>query len=66
VRLVFELGRLGMPLAEVAALGSGHAFDLGRSQQTLVDIVAAGLRIGTGSLMKVADGIGVRVNQIAR
>lgn len=66
VRLVFELGRLGMPLAEVATLGAGYAFDLGRSQQTLVDIVAAGIRIGTGSLMKIADGIGVRVNQIAR
>jgi type III secretion protein Q len=66
IRVIFELGRVEVPLAVLETLGEGHVFDLDKAEQTVVDIIAGGRRIGTGSLVRVADTIGVRVNQLIK
>ena len=60
VRLVFEAGRIEVPVGELSQIGPGHVFPL-PDRAGLVDIVAAGRRIGQGELVQVGDGAGVRV-----
>jgi type III secretion protein Q len=64
VRLSFELGRLELPLAEVAVLGPGHVFELAREETQPVDILANGRRIGRGRIVTMAGSIGVQVLRI--
>src|SRR5262249_52384648 len=64
VRLVFELGRLELTLAELEVLGPGHVFALGRDQHQPVDILANGKRIGLGEIVAVGDALGVRVTRL--
>lgn len=60
VRLVFEAGRLEVPLGELGQVGPGHVFAL-PGAAGLVDILANGRRIGQGELVQVGEGAGVRV-----
>lgn len=64
VKLVFELGRIEVSIGELEELGEGHVFDLGKPQTQAVDIVAGGRHIGEGELVRVAEGLGVRVTRI--
>lgn len=64
IRLVFEIGRLDLPLAEVRRLGPGYVLPLTKPFESAVDIVANGRRIGHGSLMKIGDSVGVRVERL--
>ena len=64
VRLMFELGRLELTLAELETLGPGHVFALGRDEHQPVDILANGKRIGLGEIIAVGDAIGVRVTRL--
>jgi type III secretion protein Q len=64
IRVVFEVGRLELPLAEVRRLAPGYVLPLARPSDTAVDIVANGRKIGHGSLLKVGDSIGVRVERL--
>ena len=66
VRLAFELGRIELPLAELALLGSGHVFELARDEAQPVDIVANGRRIGQGRIVDVAGSIGVQIVRMGR
>src|SRR5262249_62408301 len=60
IRLVFEIGRLDVPLAEVRRLAPGYVLPLAKPCESAVDIVANGRRIGHGSLLKIGDSVGVR------
>lgn len=64
VKLSFELGRLELPLAEMAVLGPGHVFELAREETQPVDILANGRRIGRGRIVTVAGSIGVQIVRI--
>lgn len=64
IRLVFEVGRLEIPLAEVRRLAAGYVLPLARPTDAAVDIVANGRKIGRGSLLKIGDSIGVRVERL--
>jgi len=66
VRLAFELGRLELPLAEVAVLGPGHVFELARDESQPVDILANGRLIGRGRIVTVAGTLGVQIVQLGR
>jgi len=66
IRLVFELGRLELPLASLESLGAGHVFELGRGEDEPVDIIVGSRRIGTGQLVRIADQVGVRIVSLAR
>ncbi len=64
VRVVFEVGRLELPLADVRRLAPGYVLPLTKPVESAVDIVANGRKIGQGSLLKVGDSIGVRVERL--
>lgn len=66
VRLAFELGRLELPLSEVAVLGPGHVFELARDENQPVDILANGRLIGRGRIVTVAGTVGVQIVQLGR
>ena len=64
VRLVFEVGRLDLPLTEIRRLAPGYLLPLTRPTESAVDVVANGRKIGQGSLVKIGDSIGVRVERL--
>ncbi len=64
VTLIFELGRLAVPLGELRALGEGYAFDLGRDLRSPVDIVVGGKKIGSGELVQIDERVGVRITRL--
>ncbi len=65
VHLVFELGRTSLSVGELENIGQGHVFELSKALNEAVEILSGGRRIGTGSLVRIGDAIGVRVNRIA-
>lgn len=64
VKLVFELGRTEMPLGEVRRIAAGSVIPLSRALDEAVDIVANGRRIGRGSIVRIGDAVGVRVERL--
>jgi type III secretion protein Q len=64
IRVVFELGRLDLPLAEIRRFAPGHLLPLARPSESAVDIVANGRKLGYGSLVKIGDSIGVRIERL--
>jgi type III secretion protein Q len=61
VRVVFEVGRLDLPLGEVQRLTAGALIPLDRFAENAVEIMAHGRRLGRGTLIKIGDSLGVRV-----
>lgn len=66
VKLVFELGRSTMTLAELNRLDAGHVFELNRMPDQAVDIFVMNRQIGSGELVMVGDRIGVRITRTTR
>ncbi|MDZ5453361.1 type III secretion system cytoplasmic ring protein SctQ [Labrys sp. ZIDIC5] len=65
VTVVFELARMTMPLREVSRLAAGSIVPLPELSEPAVDLVANGKRIGRGEIVKVGDGMGVRIIRMA-
>lgn len=65
VHLVFELGRLDLPLAEVQRLAPGVVLPLAAPVAGEVDILGNGRRIGRGVMVRIGDSIGVRIVRLA-
>ncbi|MBP0581307.1 type III secretion system cytoplasmic ring protein SctQ [Labrys sp. LIt4] len=65
VTVVFELARMTMPLREVSRLAAGSIVPLPELSEPAVDLVANGRRIGRGEIVKVGDGMGVRIVRIS-
>jgi type III secretion protein Q len=66
IHLVFELGRTELPLAELETLNAGYVFELGKPLSQSVDVLANGRRIASGDLVRIGEGIGVRVTKVIR
>jgi type III secretion protein Q len=64
VRVVFEMGHLEMSISEIRQLAPGVTLPLARPLEELLDIVVNGKRIGRGSLVKLGEGLGVRVTRL--
>jgi type III secretion protein Q len=64
VKLLFELGRVELSLAEVRQLAPGAVIPLQRPPEESVDISANGRRIGRGSLVQIGDNLGVRIARL--
>ena len=64
IKLVFELGRLDVPLGQLQDIGPGHVFELDRPLGEAVEIHAAGRRIGQGEVVRIEDQIGVRITRL--
>ncbi|HRJ69007.1 MAG TPA: FliM/FliN family flagellar motor switch protein [Beijerinckiaceae bacterium] len=66
VKLVFEIGRFTMSLAELNRLDAGHVFELNRAPDQAVDIFVLNRQVGSGELVMVGDRIGVRLTKLNR
>lgn len=66
ITLVFELGRLELPLDEVETIREGFIFNLNKTRMQSVDIMTGGRVIGSGEIVKIGDSFGVRVRNFAR
>lgn len=64
VKLLFELGRVELSLAEIRRLAPGAVIAMPRSSDESVDIVANGRRIGRGSLVQIGSNLGVRITRL--
>jgi len=64
VRVVFEMGRLEMSVSEVRQLAPGVMIPLARPLEDVLDIVVNGKRIGRGNLVRIGEGLGVRVTRL--
>ncbi|MEM7042319.1 MAG: type III secretion system cytoplasmic ring protein SctQ [Pseudomonadota bacterium] len=64
IKLVFELGRLDMPLGQLQDVGPGHVFELDRPLGESVEIHAGNRRIGQGDIVRIEDQIGVRITRL--
>jgi type III secretion protein Q len=61
VRVVFEVGRRDLPLAELQRIRPGYVLELDRAAGLSVDLAVRGQIIGKGELVQVEDALGVRV-----
>ncbi|TWG99542.1 type III secretion protein Q [Mesorhizobium sp. J18] len=64
VTLVFEVGRMAMPLREVSGLTPGAVIEVTDMSSLAVDLLANGKRIGRGEIVRIGDGFGVQVTRI--
>jgi type III secretion protein Q len=66
VRVVFELGRIEVPIGEIETLTEGYVFETGRRTDEAVDIVIGGKIVGKGDLVLVGETLAVRVLRLDR
>jgi type III secretion protein Q len=64
VKLLFELGRIELSLAEIRQLAPGALIPMLRPLEDSVDILANGRRIGRGNLVQIGDSMGVRITRL--
>jgi type III secretion protein Q len=64
VKLLFELGRIELSLAEIRQLAPGALIALQRPLEDSVDILANGRRIGRGNLVQIGDSLGIRITRL--
>ena len=61
IRLIFEVGRLEIPLADLGNLAPGQVLELPGDAAAPIGILANGKRIGAGELVRIGDHIGIRI-----
>src|SRR5262249_2373484 len=64
VKLLFELGRIELSLAQIKQLVPGALLALQRPLEDSVDILANGRCIGRGNLVQIGDSLGIRVTRL--
>lgn len=64
VTLSAELGRITIPIGDLAELGEGSVIELNRSVNSPVDLFAQGVRVATGEVVVVDDCFAVRIKSI--
>jgi type III secretion protein Q len=65
LKLVCQVGSVELSLAQLRALGAGSLVELTPQLQDSVDLMVNGRRIGQGQLVKIGDGLGVRLLSFA-
>ncbi|APG93794.1 type III secretion system cytoplasmic ring protein SctQ [Sinorhizobium americanum] len=65
VELVFEIGRAEFPLKELARMGEGTVLHASPSLSSPVNILANGRLVGKGELIRIGEGLGVRVVRLS-
>jgi len=64
VKLVFDVGRIELPLSELEGIAEGHVFTLDRPKPDAVEIVAQGRIIGRGEIVMLDGLAAVRVTAL--
>jgi type III secretion protein Q len=61
VRIIFEIGRLELPLGEIQKMQPGYVLELDRPATLAVDLTVRGQTIGKGELVEIDNTLGVRI-----
>jgi len=61
LKLVCRLGSVELSLAQLRELGEGSLLQMTPSMQEGVELLINGRRVGLGQLVKIGDGLGVRI-----
>ncbi|CCD87190.1 RhcQ protein [Bradyrhizobium sp. ORS 285] len=61
ITLVFECGRWPIPLGTLRSINEGHVFELGRSLDCPIDILANGRCIGRGDIVRIGEELAIRL-----
>jgi type III secretion system YscQ/HrcQ family protein len=64
VTLVVELGRVSLPVAQVAALKAGDVVELSRHAREPVELTSNGRLVARGELVLIENELGVRVTTV--
>lgn len=64
VRVIFELARTDMALRDVKALAEGSVVPVAALNEGAVAIIANGSKIGRGDIVRLGEGLGVRILQL--
>jgi type III secretion protein Q len=65
LKLVCQVGSLELTLAQLRELGAGSLLQLNTPTVDGVDLMVNGRRVGQGQLVKIGDGLGVRLLSFA-
>ncbi|KAF1019973.1 MAG: Yop proteins translocation protein Q [Pseudomonas sp.] len=65
LKLVCQVGNLELSLAQLRELGAGSLLQLNTPTVDGVDLMVNGRRVGQGQLVKIGDGLGVRLLSFA-
>lgn len=65
LKLVCQAGSVELTLAQLRELGEGSLVQFADQRQDSVDLMVAGRRVGQGQLVRIGDGLGIRVLSIA-
>lgn len=65
LKLVCQVGSLELTLAQLRELGAGSLLQLNTPGIDSVDLMVNGRRVGQGQLVKIGDGLGVRLLSFA-
>ena len=65
LKLVCQVGSLELTLAQLRELGAGSLLQLNTPSVDSVDLMVNGRRVGQGQLVKIGDGLGVRLLSFA-
>lgn len=65
VRLTCQIGQTMLSLAEVRALDQGSVLAFDKSPESVIDILLNGRRMGSGSLVRLGEGVGVRIDELS-
>lgn len=66
LQLVCQLGSSQLTLAELRELGEGSLLPLASREPDAVDLTVNGCRVGRGQLVRIGEGLGVRIISLAR
>ncbi|WP_434563141.1 type III secretion system cytoplasmic ring protein SctQ [Pseudomonas sp. Z5-35] len=61
LKLVCQVGSVDLSLAQLRELGAGSLVQLAPQMHAGVDLMVNGRRVGQGQLVKIGDGLGVRL-----
>ncbi|MHC8326700.1 type III secretion system cytoplasmic ring protein SctQ [Pseudomonas sp. LB1P83] len=66
LKLVCQVGSVELSMAQLRELGNGSLLQLTPSMQEGVDLLINGLCVGQGQLVKIGDGLGVRLVRFSK
>jgi type III secretion protein Q len=64
VTLVFEAGRATLSVEQVRKLAPGAVLPLPDAAADGIDIISGGKRIGQGEIVRIGEGVGIRIRRI--
>jgi type III secretion protein Q len=66
LQVVLELGRVQMSVSELRQLAPGVVLPISRSLDDVIDVVVNGKRIGRAGLVRVGEGVAVRISRLTQ